>query len=235
MIRHRRSRIPFLVCLYLLCTHLGYGQELSQLGGIWTKVSAASQQNQPGIGSWLEFSLNDPSRVFFSWTTPGRIAETSGEYGSNYKILGDTFNCFYYIIVVGNRMTFTLKRGEPPNVCLEDGVFERRPKAVIQQGPVIQPPQPPVSRVQQCLAGPPGSPSFNCLEDRKPDDQAICRSTVLSCLDRYMDQLYFTVKSNNQQLLNQRDFIRRRRECLTNSNCIKNLYLWRISQLESIQ
>jgi hypothetical protein len=122
-----RIIIFLLFTFFLFCASPLEAQDLDKFKGMWTKISTSSQQNQPGIGSWLEFSAIDPSRVSISWTTPGRILETKGEYGANYKISGDTYSCYYYIVVIGTKMTLSLRRGEPSNVCLEDAVFERQP------------------------------------------------------------------------------------------------------------
>jgi uncharacterized protein len=84
------------------------------------------------------------------------------------------------------------------------------------------------------------SPSFDCVKDTRPDEQAICASTTLSQLDRQMNDLYVAVRARldpSQQLLlrdEQRAWLRARSACSRSASCIAGLYQQRIPRLQAL-
>ena len=79
--------------------------------------------------------------------------------------------------------------------------------------------------------------SFNCVTDRGPDEQAICRDATLSHLDEEMDRAYRsainTAGSQQDAIRNaQRAFLQQRRSCGNSIDCIGSLYTSRLMQLQ---
>ncbi len=81
------------------------------------------------------------------------------------------------------------------------------------------------------------APSFNCVTDRGPDEQAICRDATLSHLDDEMDRAYGsainTAGSQRDAIRDdQRAFLKQRRACGSSIDCIGSLYRSRLTQLQ---
>lgn len=80
-------------------------------------------------------------------------------------------------------------------------------------------------------------PSFNCAVAKSPDEKAICRFPDLSIRDRATDLLYkillvdYTGEQLERQKKLQRQWLKVRRDCLDDVDCIRSSYEMRIKQL----
>jgi uncharacterized protein len=74
------------------------------------------------------------------------------------------------------------------------------------------------------------NPSFNCRYAKAPDEVAVCQDEELGSLDRRMAYLYSM--NSKGEYRSQRDWLRRRRACGYNADCIREAYLDRIGVLE---
>jgi uncharacterized protein len=83
-------------------------------------------------------------------------------------------------------------------------------------------------------------PSFNCANNRAPNEVAICNNIALSQLDRQLSDLFVTVRDGldlNQQAAlrdTQRNWLRQRAACGADTGCIGRLYRQRIPQLRAM-
>jgi uncharacterized protein len=82
-------------------------------------------------------------------------------------------------------------------------------------------------------------PSFNCQGNLAPDEQAVCRNSLLAQLDVQLAQLYAVLQSRlNQQDGNrlrdsQRAWLKRRAACQEDEKCIEDRYLSRIAEIKA--
>ncbi len=82
--------------------------------------------------------------------------------------------------------------------------------------------------------------SFNCLTDRAPDEQAICGNATLSALDDEMAVVYRSAMdaAGPRQIAirdAQRTFLKQRRSCRAEVDCIRRLYQTRLQELKPKQ
>ncbi|WP_194479227.1 tetratricopeptide repeat protein [Bradyrhizobium sp. CCBAU 53338] len=86
------------------------------------------------------------------------------------------------------------------------------------------------------------SPTFNCDKVSAPDELAICDNRALAFLDRELSAAYQQLKKGLQRnednlrlKQEQGEWLRQRRQCQRNSDCIAEVYRSRIEQLQSWQ
>lgn len=117
------------------------------------------------------------------------------------------------------------------------------PAAVAPSSPPTGPLVPETRQQQASLTPVPniplGPPSFDCLKDRRPDEQTICKSPKLSYLDREMDVAYTALRRRLSG--SQRDALKdeqtawwkKRTACLSDEVCLTAVYEARLEQLKS--
>jgi len=139
---------------------------------LFSLASAAAQQAD-GFdfldGVWVATSPPGPHIVFtkvalgvreVSLPTIGQasVRPSNGEQGSNVKVSGAGFDCFYYVTPLASRraMVWELKGGS--SVCMPNSAFE---KVVVPDAP--PPPPPPRPQPSPPPPPPPASRAYNCI------------------------------------------------------------------------
>lgn len=99
-------------------------KDLGQFRGKWTKTSQPTRPDQPGIGAWIKFDMDDPSRIYLSWAPPMVVSDAEGKNGANFVWRNDAASCWYDMFRTGSKLIVRLAKSDPPGACMEDSVFE---------------------------------------------------------------------------------------------------------------
>lgn len=98
--------------------------DIGHFRGRWTKTTQPTRPDQPGIGAWIKFDADDPSRLYLSWAPPMVVSDAEGRNGANFVWRNDATSCWYDMSRMGTKLVVRLTKSEPPGACLEDSVFE---------------------------------------------------------------------------------------------------------------
>ena len=139
--------------------------------------SAIAQVDQMAIFSGVWVAVNPPGpHVVFNLINSGQreaslpiigqamITASNGEDGSNFRISGPGFTCFYLILTTSQRtrMVWELKSG--PDLCFKTAAFEQADSPLPVTAAPVSTPVPPQSSSASIVARPQARiyPSFPC-------------------------------------------------------------------------
>jgi hypothetical protein len=125
------------ICVFLgVFSAKGQQDPLAILDGTWVSELSGQQItfSKAGVGASREFQI--PLLGVAS------IRPTYGEEGSNFKVSGLGFDCFYHVQLDGTRMAWDLRSGSL--FCPRSALFQR--VSNLPGEPTIVPPTPPRRR-----------------------------------------------------------------------------------------
>lgn len=220
--------------LALIVNAHGQGDPTQIFNGVWVAVSP------PGphvVFNMISLGQREASLPIVGQAT---ISPSNGENGSNFRISGAGFTCFYLILTTSQRtrMVWELKSGQ--DVCFKSAAFEQadNPDASAQRPPSTPPP-PPVARSQTRVY-----PSFSCSARLNDAERTICSDSGLAQLDLNLDALYTSAQaisrgngdltSSSRLAATEKNWLSGDRDaCATDVNCLTDAYSNRISQLRA--
>lgn len=226
-----------LVLLSSLASTVGaqaQGDPTQIFNGVWVAV------NPPGphvVFNTISLGQREASLPILGQAT---IGPSNGEDGSNFRISGPGFTCFYLILTTNQRtrMVWELKSGG--DVCFKSAAFEQAdspvPVPVPAPAPTPLPPPPPPRT--------PVSPSFSCSARLNEAERTVCSDSGLAQLDQNLDALYTSAQayarsngdaaSSSRLAATEKSWLSNdRNACATNITCLASAYSRRISQLKA--
>jgi hypothetical protein len=218
------------VFLALTFAARGQGDPTQIFNGVWVAV------NPPGphvVFNVISLGQREASLPVLGQAT---IGPSNGEDGSNFRISGPGFTCFYLILTTSQRtrMVWELKSG--PELCFKSASFEQADNPVAA---AVQPPPAPVVRPQVSIL-----PSFACSGRLNATERTLCSDSNLAQLDQNLDALYTSAqayaRANGDSASSSRLaaaekswLVNDRNACATDTTCLASAYSNRISQLRA--
>ena len=119
------------VLFFVATAYTAHAIELNPMKGHWVSDSGAAFITidiTPDSDTLLDVSLP---------TTQGKLSLSDGTAGSNVMLSGVGLRCFYYVEIIGQKMIWDLKSGDPS--CIHSSSFLKHSPAVeiLQQGDVF--------------------------------------------------------------------------------------------------
>jgi hypothetical protein len=234
-VSYRSIAFLFFVLLASNVGAWGQGDPTQIFNGVWVAVNPPGPHivfNTIGLGQ-REASLPILGQA--------RISTSNGEDGSNFRISGPGFTCFYLILTTNQRSTMVWELRSGPDVCFKSAVFAQADNPTV----VIQPAAPSSSAAPPAVRPPPRIyPSFPCSVRLNETERAVCSDNGLAQLDLDLDSAYTSARSiaRNQSdtvLLSSLSAtqygwrVDRRDRCAADLSCVASAYRSRINQLNA--